>query len=116
MKKKNKKAQLKRKKEFRYHKIETFRHDGKKKTIRHPAYVFLEKGNIYIYVSLTHSNELDNLLLIKLSRNPNPKDNRDSYIISEIREDTVDRFSTKIDDWSMNPTDDLMIRNLFDKK
>ena len=114
MKKKSRKARLKRKKEFRFHKVKV---TGKNKITeeRHPAYVFLEKGNIYIYVSLTHSESIDNVLLVKLRKNPNPKDNRDSYWVVEIREDTKDRFGRRINGLKMDENDDKDIRETYDK-
>lgn len=83
MKKKSKNAHLKRKKEFRLRKINV----GNKK-IKHPAYVFLEMGNVYIFVNLTHSKEIKNKIVLKLKKNPNPKDNADSYYVEENHEDT----------------------------
>ena len=76
MKRKTKKQTIKKKKEFRYHNIVTFNKRGKKIKIRHPTYVFLEKGNIYVYVSITHSSESDMLPPLNLevgascSKNP----------------------------------------------
>ena len=47
MKRKSKNAFVKKKKEFRYHKVEAITKSGNKKNIWHPSYVFLEKGNVY---------------------------------------------------------------------
>ena len=115
MKNKSKHAQLKRKKEFRYKKIEILTRNGLKKKISHPAYIFLEKGNLYIYVTITHSESVENYLVLKLSENPNPLDKKDSYWIAEIRQDTKDKFEKRKDDWKMNEIDDLKIRELFEK-
>ena len=87
MKKKSKKAIIRKKKEFRYHKIPVKSTKGKIHNIRHPVYVFLEKGNIFIYVSITHSDHIDNTIVIQLRNNPNPNDKRESYWVAEIKED-----------------------------
>lgn len=116
MKKKSRHAQLKRRSEFRFHTIGFLHPKGKIHKMRHPAYVFLEKGNLYIYVSLTHSSNIEKLLLIKLRKNPNPKDNKDSYYVEEIKEDTKDSFGVILKDWEMDEEDDHQIRELFDNK
>ena len=112
MKSKSKHAQPKRKKEFRFKSISI----SKNKKMRHPAYVFLEKGNIYIYVNLTHSNNIDGKVIIKLSKNPDPNDKRDSYFIEEIHEDTKDNFGRRLLGWEMDPIDDQIIRKLYKKR
>ena len=116
MKKKSKHAKLQRKSEFRFHKIEVATKSNKIKKTWHPAYVFLEKGNIFIYVSITHSDSVNNTLLIKLKKNPNPKDKTDSYYLEEIKEDTEDRFGRKKADWEIDSFDDHQIRKLFKNK
>lgn len=105
MKKKSKHARLKRKNEFRFHKVEFKTKGGKNYYILHPSYVFLEKGNIYIYVTITHSNHVEGLLVVKLRENPNPIDERDSFRVVEIREDTKDKFGRRIQGWKINELD-----------
>ena len=116
MKKKNKKSVLRKKKEFRYHNISTINKCDNNRLIRHPAYVFYEKGNIFIYVSITHSSKVDNVVLIKLRKNPNPKDKNDSFWIAEVKEDTKDRFGRRLLDWNLDEKDDLDIRNKYKKR
>lgn len=99
MKRKSKKQVLRKKKEFRYHNIEIVNENGSITKIRHPSYVFLEKGNIYIYISITHSDSVKNAIVIKLKKNPNPQDKRESYRIMEIKEDTKDKFSKRLKKW-----------------
>ena len=116
MKPKNKNQIAKKKKEFRFHKIEIVKNKSKISKGWHPAYVFLEKGNVFIYVLLTHSDSIENGIVVKLKKNPNPKDDRESYYVAEIKEDTKDRFGRRHDDWKITNEDDLAIRNLFDNK
>ena len=116
MKRKIKKQIIKKKKEFRYHNVVTFNKRGKKIKIRHPTYVFLEKGNIYIYVSITHSSEIKGTILIKLRKNPNPKDKRPSYRMAIIQQDTKDTFGRKQINWQIDPEDDKEIRNSYKKR
>ena len=113
MKKKSKRAYLKRKKEFRYHNVEKINRVGKKIKTMHPAYVFLKKGNLFIYVSITHSNNIKGQIVIQLRKNPNPKDNKKSYYVKEIRIDTKDRFGRIKENWLIDAQDDSDIREFF---
>ena len=115
MKKKSKKAVARKKKEFRYHKVQIINKKGEIVSIRHPAYIFLEKGNIYVYVTITHSNNIGETILIQLRQNPNPKDKRESYWVAKIKNDRKDTFGKREKNWKINPQDDEDIRNLKKK-
>lgn len=84
--------------------------------IKHPAYIFLEKDNLFIYVTLTHSNKVAGLLSIKLRKNPNPNDKLDSYWVAEIREDEKRSFTRIKTKWSIDELDDKDIRDFFEKQ
>ena len=115
MKKKSKKQALRKKKEFRYHNVNIMNLDGKTISIKHPTYVFLEKGNLYFYVVITHSNHVKDYLVIELRENSNPNDSKKSYWVAEVKEDTKDRFKKKEKDWKINQDDDNDIRNFYKK-
>lgn len=116
MKRKAKDQIARRRKEFRYHNIYIVNENRTVARIRHPSYVFLEKGNIYIYISITHSDNIKNSIVIKLRKNPNPEDKRDSYWVAEIKEDTKDRFSKRLKKWVMDCEDDNDIREEYKKR
>ena len=114
MKKKSKKAALKKKKEFRFHKVRVINKKGQETGIWHPAYIFLEKGNVYIYVTITHSDSVNEFLVVELKKNPNPNDNRKAYWVADIRECTKDSFRRKENGWEISDEDDIKIRKLYD--
>ena len=116
MKRKTKKAFAKKKKDFRYYKVEVINEKGNKHSIWHPSYIFLEKGNTYIFVTITHSNKIENEIVIELKRNPNPKDNRKAYWVARIKCDTKDRFTRRRNGWSIDEGDDQMIRDEYKKR
>ena len=116
MKNKSRKACLKRKHEFRLHNVEVLNRYGRPVDIKHPTYVFLEAGDEYIYVVITHSDDVKNHVVIKLRKNPNPKDKSESYYVVEVRRDTKDRFGQRLKGWKIDPLDDLDIQKLFIKK
>ena len=115
MKKRSRHAQLKRAHEFRYHNVDAKNKFGKRINIKHPAYVFLKKGNVYIYVTITHSSKVEDHVVIKLRKNPNPLDKKDAYYVVDVKQDTKDRFGRRHDDWRIDPEDDLDIQKLFKK-
>lgn len=116
MKKKNKKALARKKKQFKFHKIESTKKNGKKTKFLHPAFIFLQKGNVYIFVTLTHSSSVDGKIVVKLRKNPNPNDNADSYWVAEINEDTLDQFCREKKDWKIDELDLEDIWSLYKKR
>lgn len=103
MKRKSKKN-TKRKNEFRYHVI-LVNKNGRMKEIKHPAYIWQQRGNIYDYFVITHSSNIEGVILIKLRRNPNPKDNKESFYDSKPKNDIKSRFGKKKKGWKLHPLD-----------
>ena len=81
--KKHAKHKYHKKKEFRFIPTNYVNKGGRIIKISHPAYIFLQKGEVYVYVTITHSRSVDNLTLFKLEKNPNPNDKRDAYWIAK---------------------------------
>ncbi len=114
MKKKSKNARLKRKNEFRFHNVEKKTKRGRIRKIMHPSYIFLEKGNVYIYVTITHSKEVEGYVLTKLTQNPDPNDNQDAYVVLDVRQDIKSSFGARRIGWFIVKDDENLIRKLFD--
>ena len=112
MKRKSKHAYPRKIKEFRYHSVTVMINGKKTKKIRHPAYAFLAKGNVLVYVIITHSTKVE---FIELRSNPNPKDNRRAYRTKQFYADTLDSFGRREKGWEMNPIDDAEIRKGYEK-
>lgn len=115
MKKKSRHAPLRRKHEFRFFPVEFLNKNGKPIKFKHPAYIFLEKGNIFIYVTLTHSSYIENYLVIKLRKNPNRADKKDSYWIVDFKESTKDKFGRRLNNWIIDVDDDKEIIERYKK-
>lgn len=113
MKKKSKHAIAKKRREFRYHGVVVKKPDKKKITIRHPSYVFLQKGNVLFYVTITHSKNVDGQILLELKKNPNPVDKRKAYWVVKIKEDTIDSFGKILKKWFIDNEDDDAIRSEY---
>lgn len=104
------------KNEFRYHDIPVISKRGKKRMVAHPTYVYLKKENIYVYVPITHSPFVRHSKVIKLRKNPNPRDKRASYRVIGIKEDSKEMFSKVRKGWKIDPEDEADIRNEYKKR
>lgn len=116
MKKRSRKAQLIRKHEFRYYNSLVINRRGQKVKFRHPAYIFLEKGNLFIFVTITHSKTVPNKIVVELRKNPNPSDKRIAYYVADIKEDTKDKFRKRLLNWKIDKFDDEEIQKLYKKR
>ena len=95
------------KKHFKKH----FRINRSKQSHNHPAYVIRKKGDYYDYIGLTHSPLTDGRRNIKLRKNPNPKENRASYIRPFFRKDPIKKFSKRrVRGWKISKRDKKKIR------
>ena len=110
-----KNQKIRRKHEIRYHKIKTINKVGNVKYIEHPCFVFLEIDGMYNFVSLTHSEFIEGVIVIKLRKNPNPEDNRDSFYVAEIKVAKKEEFQKIIKHWKLNSEDEMDIRKLYDE-
>lgn len=116
MQKNHKRSNLRRRKEIRTHDVFVRTKKGRIINIEHPVYVFLEKGSLLIYVTITHSDKVKDRLVVKLRQNPNPKDKRNSYYVAEVKEDVKHSFGHRKHGWIIHPDDDLEIRKLYSNK
>ena len=93
---------IKRKNEFRYHQ---FFNVTKNRKIRHPTYIWRQRGNIYDFHSITHSFMVDGKMFIELRENPNPKDKRKSFYNPKSESDLKSSFGRKLKKWKINELD-----------
>ena len=88
-----------------------FRINHSKESSGHPSYIIRRIGDHYDYLGLTHSPITGNRKNVRLRKNPNPKDNRTSYIRPFFRSDPIKRFSKrKIHGWKFIKRDRKKIR------
>ncbi len=88
----------------------TFR---KNKETQHPAYIIEKNGDSYDYIGLTHSPTTDNKSNIKLDKNPNPSDDRDSYILPEVKE--VKKLGRRYSKWAFSNSDKKKVEKVIKK-
>lgn len=105
--------ELRKKQEFRYHNVPVSDKKGRIRFVKHPCYIFLENDDLYLYVTLTHSQKVGDYLVILLRKNPNPNDKRESYYVAEVRVDKKIKFDRFAKKWELDPLDDEDIRKLY---
>ena len=97
----------KRKRKFKKH----FRVNHSKESSGHPSYILRRVGDSYDSIGLTHSPVTDDKRNVRLRKNPNPKDNRVSYLRPFFRRDPVKKFSKRrIRGWKFIRRDKKMVR------
>lgn len=68
----------------------------------HPAYIYLEQGEDAHVFSITHAKETRGKRNIKLPNNPNPKDDRESYVLPKPKKTRKKQLRKKKDGWRMS--------------
>ena len=110
-----KNLKTRRKNEIRYHSVEVKTRNGEAISINHPAYIFMEQGDIYIYVTITHSNKVNDCLVVKLTKNPNPNDKTMSFWVAEIRKDNKKNFGKRHNNWAISEEDRKVILEFYNQ-
>ncbi|MBQ7906814.1 MAG: hypothetical protein IJ309_02440 [Clostridia bacterium] len=98
---------IKKKNEFRRKNMK----DGK----GHPSYIFAQQGNEYIFLGITHSKITNGVKNIKLEKNPNPKDKRDSYVRPKVEKYNKSSFGKKLKGWHFSDKDKQTVEYITKK-
>lgn len=79
----------------------------KNKVSGHPAYIYAKVGNKFIFLGITHSaiDSKTGKINIRLDKNPNPKDNRISYIKSKSEMLKENKFAKPYNGWKFSDSD-----------
>lgn len=89
--------------EFRKHKDEP-----------HPKYVFERKGEIYVYLSMTHKPPKDTVKdYIPLEHSANPKDKRKAYINTKSESDNMGNFGARKKGWFFTDKDSKTVKGII---
>lgn len=83
---------------------------------KHHSAVVGEEEDSYDHVPLTHSTHTSGRKNIKLKKNPNPKSNRDSYMVRQLRNNPKDTFDREKKNWGLDPEDEAKAYEIYDKK
>ena len=89
-----------------------FRSNNSKKVRGHPTYIYKKVGNKFYYIGLTHSEITQGSKNIKLEKNPNPFDDKDSYIRPFSSEDEISKFGKKKKGWKLSKLDKKKVKSV----
>ena len=84
----------------------------KEKETGHPAYIYAKIGNKFKYIGITHSKITDGVENIKLDKNPNPNDIKESYIRPYSQQKSVNKFKKVLIGWFLSKSDKKKIDKL----
>ena len=101
--------------EFRYLEDKTKNGSG------HPSHLYAkDKDDNVKYHQLTHSEEIKEkgtkkrIKTKKLNKNPNPKDPRSAYFITESKNGKLNEFGKKKKNWVLSAEDDKILKQFRD--
>ncbi len=92
-----------------------FRKFHSKQTTGHPSYVFDEKGNKYKIISITSAPSTNNVLNVKLERNPEPGNKNPAYIHPRSKEVPKGTKNKRLKGWSFSGIDKKKVQAIIDK-
>lgn len=109
-KKDKKQTTQKSKKRFQPH----FRKFHNAKLTGHPQYVYDEQGREYKILGITSSPKTNNVLNVKLERNPEPNNSAPAYVRS--KPDKVDKGvkNERLKGWKFSENDKKKVRTIID--
>lgn len=97
-------------------KRDEFRQKDDKEGSGHPTYIYAKVGNKFKYIGMTHSEITDGIRNIKLDKNPNPEDSRDSYMRPTPQNADAGRFGSKLKGWKLAESDKPKVEEIKRKK
>ena len=77
----------------------------KEKETGHPGYIYAKIGNKFKYIGITHSKITEGMENIKLDKNPNPNDTKESYIRPYSQQKSVNKFKKVLIGWFLSKSD-----------
>lgn len=91
-----------------------FRRNGSPLAENHPHYVFGEVNGKYKSLGLTR-NPVDGIRHVKLSKNPNPNSNEQSYLQLRVHTAKKDYYGKPLEDWNFAKEDMRVVRHTIKK-
>lgn len=95
----------------KYEPLDEFRYNRSKEAANHPQYVFGRKGERLRSVGLT-THPKKEYKHIKLTKNPNPEDARESYIQTQVFKTKSHLYSDPLPNWKFAKEDVPIARHI----
>ncbi len=91
-----------------------FRKFHSKETTGHPTYVYHNDGKVYKVIGITKSSKTNDILNIRLDKNPEPNNNSPAYIRPKSIEVSNGTKSTKLKGWKFASSDKAKVQAVID--
>lgn len=85
-------------------------------TTKHHSAVVGEEEDTYDHVPLTHASHTSGRKNIKLKKNPNPKDQKSSYMVRQLRNNPKNTFDREKKNWKLDSEDEVKAYEIYDNK
>ena len=86
------------------------------RTRGHKSHITRSKNNVVEHIPITHSPETRKMKNIPLRKNPNPQDNKQSYILPKVQVSQKKYLGRKHPEYKIkNPIDKSIIRHIKKK-
>lgn len=82
----------------------------------HPAYIYAQVGNDYLYIGITHGEYTFGHKNIPLSHNPNGKDKTRAFVRGVTLRANRSAFGARLKGWSFTAQDKKIIRAIIEKR
>ena len=92
-----------------------FRKFHSKETTGHPSYVYDEQGKVYKVIGLTTSSKTNDILNIKLDKNPEPNNFDVAYIQPYSKTIAKGTKNKKLKGWKFSNSDKKKVQTIIDK-
>jgi len=102
------------KKKKRIISINDFKRLNNKEGHGHPTYIFAKIGKVYKYIGITHAEITKGMRNIKLDKNPDPNDVRNSYLHSKTSEASKDDFGKSLEGWRFCENDYKKVKDVIE--
>ena len=89
-----------------------FRRTNLKQGLNHPTYIYARVGDDYRYLGIIHAKITDGIQNVPLTKNPNPKDKRASYVRPVPQQAHRASFGARLQGWSFSDSDKEKIKKL----
>lgn len=79
----------------------------------HPTYVYAKQGDEFLFIGITHADITKGIKNIPLDKNPNPLDERPSFIRPDVGRGHYQSFGRKQNTWKFADSDKGKVKKVI---
>ena len=92
-----------------------FRKFHSKETTGHPSYVYDENGKVYKVIGITSGRKTNDILNIRLEKNPEPNNPKPAYIQPKTKEVSKGAKNERLKGWKFSDVEKKKVQEVIDK-